>query len=249
MLQFEATKEQREKLFNIFLKYKEIRPKLERNFDQFLATENTVLRRAMLLGNILEISQKQLLFLGDDDLTSIAFALFFKVKRITVIDIDDRLLQFIKMVVLKENLSIETFRQDLKDPLSKTKFKDYDICFFDPPYTPVAINIWLIRAMESTLGSGSNQARKNPKIISRKHYFMCYGYTNQETERGLKIQQIISSLGLIIQEKIRGFNHYYGAKSIDSQSDLFLLQPTPRVDIRKLDIARSHFYTGQKTTD
>jgi len=62
----------------------------------------------------------------------------------------------------------------------------------------------------------------------------------------LKIQQILTSLGLVIQEKIRDFNRYYGAESIGSKSDLFVLQPTPKVNIRKLDIARSQFYTGQK---
>jgi hypothetical protein len=31
---------------------------------------------------------------------------------------------------------------------------------------------------------------------------MCYGYTDRETERGLKIQKIITLLGLIIQEKL-----------------------------------------------
>ncbi len=75
---------------------------------------------------------------------------------------------------------------------------------------------------------------------------MCYGYTDRETERGLKIQKIITLLGLIIQEKIRDFNHYYGAESIGSKSDLYVLQPTPKVNIRKIDIARSRFYTGGK---
>jgi predicted methyltransferase len=75
---------------------------------------------------------------------------------------------------------------------------------------------------------------------------MCYGYTDRETERGLKIQKIITLLGLIIQEKIRDFNHYYGAESICSKSDLYVLQPTPKVNIRKIDIAHSQFYTGRK---
>ena len=75
---------------------------------------------------------------------------------------------------------------------------------------------------------------------------MCYGYTDKSAERGLKVQQIISSLGLIIQEKLRDFNEYLGAESIGSKSDLYVLQPTPKVNIRKLDIARSKFYTGQK---
>ncbi len=100
--------------------------------------------------------------------------------------------------------------------------------------------------MEATLGSGRNKKRKKPEVLSSKLYLMCYGYTDRSVERGFKIQQIISSLGLIIQEKIRGYNRYYGAESIGSQSDLYVIQPTPKVNIRQLDVARSQFYTGQK---
>lgn len=246
MLQFGATKEQLEKLSNVFSKHENKRPKPDRNLDQFRATEDTVLRRTMLLGNISHISQKRLLFLGDNDLTSIAFALLFKAQEITVVDIDSGLLRFIAEVAEKETLPIEVFEHDLRNPLPKPKFKQYDISFFDPPFTPEAVNTWLVRAMEATLSGGSNQERKKPEFLSEKLYFLSYGYTDRETERGLKIQKIITSLGLLIQEKIRNFNGYLGAESIGSKSDLFLIQPTPKVNIRLLDVARSKFYTGQK---
>jgi len=246
MIQFEATQEQREKVFGFFSKYREGRPKPDRNLDQFFATEETVLRRAILLGGMPDISQKQLLFLGDDDLTSVVFSLLFKAEKITVVDIDKRILRFIEMVSQKEELSIETLEHDLRNPLPKSEFRRYDIAFFDPPYTPEALNTWLIRAIESTITAGPDRKKKKPEALSRKHYILCYGYTDRETERGLKVQQVLTSLGLVIQEKIRDFNRYYGAESIGSKSDLFVLQPTPKVNIRKLDIARSQFYTGQK---
>lgn len=246
MIQFEATKEQREKVFGFFSKYREDRPRPDRNFDQFFVTEETVLRRAVLLGSTPDISQKQLLFLGDDDLTSVVFSLLFKVEKVTVVDIDNRILRFIEMVSQKEGLPIETFEHDLRNPLPKSEFKRYDVAFFDPPYTPEALNTWLIRAIESTVTGGPDRKKKKPEALSCKYYLMCYGYTDRETERGLKIQQVLTSLGLVIREKVRDFNRYYGAESIGSKSDLFVLQPTPKVNIRKLDIARSQFYTGQK---
>lgn len=246
MIRFEATREQRERVLNLFSKYIEARPKPERNIDQFFATEETVLRRAILLGGIPDISQKQLLFLGDDDLTSVVFSLLFKAEKVTVVDIDNRILRFIETVSQKEGLSIETLEHDLRDPLPKSEFRRYDIAFFDPPYTLEALNTWLNRAIESTITAGPDRKKKKPELLSRKCYFLCYGYTDRETERGLKVQQVLISLGLVIQEKIRGFNRYYGAESIGSKSDLFVLQPTPKVDIRKLDVARSQFYTGQR---
>ncbi len=249
MIQFKATQEQHERTLGLFSKYREDRPKPDRNLDQFFATEETVLRRAVLLGNMPDISQKQLLFLGDDDLTSVIFSLLFKAKRVTVVDIDNRILQFIERISQKEGLPIETFEHDLRNPLPKSEFKRYDIAFFDPPYTPEALNTWLIRAIESTITAGPDRKKKKPEVLARKHYILCYGYTDRETERGLKVQHVITSLGLVIQEKIRDFNRYYGVESLGSKSDLYILQPTPKVNIRKLDIARSQFYTGQRQVD
>ena len=246
MIQFEATQKQRKKVFEFFSKYREARPEPERNLDQFFATEETVLRRAILLGSIPDISQKQLLFLGDDDLTSVVFSLLFKAGKVTIVDIDSRVLRFIEMVSHKEGLLIETFEHDLRNPLPKSEFKRYDIAFFDPPYTPKALNTWLNRAIESTITAGPDRKKKKPELLSRKLYFLCYGYTDRETERGLKVQQVLTSLGLVIQEKIRDFNRYYGAESMGSKSDIYVIQPTPKVNIRKLDIARSQFYTGPK---
>lgn len=62
MIQFEATQEQREKVFGFFSRYRESRPKPDRNLDQFYATEDTVLRQAVLLGTIPGIAQKKLPF-------------------------------------------------------------------------------------------------------------------------------------------------------------------------------------------
>lgn len=234
------------RLLSVLSKYKKDRPKPERNLDQFRATEETILKRANYLGNIDNIAQKKMLFLGDSDLTSIAFSMFYKAGKITVLDVDQRLLNFVKHVSSENNYPIECFKYDLRNPLEKSRFKDYDICFFDPPYTPSAINTWLIRSLEACLGSGSNKKRKKPEILSSKLLILSYGYTDVGMERGLKIQQIITSLGLIIQEKHRDFNKYYGAKSIKSLSDLYIIQPTPQVNLRKLDTSRSQFYTGKK---
>lgn len=236
------------KFLEIISKYKNLRPNPERNFDQFFCTEETAVKRANLINSLPQAESKNLLFLGDDDLVSIAFCLFFKAKKIMVVDIDKRILNFIKMIGEKENLPIETYEHDLRNPLPKNEFKNYDIVFFDPPYTPEAVNTFLLRAMEASLGSGSNFKRKKPEFLSQKFYLMSYGYTQRESEKGLKVQEIITSLGLIIQEKFKDFNRYYGAKSIESKSDLYILQPTPKVNLKKLDSYRSQFYTGQKSS-
>jgi predicted methyltransferase len=229
--------------FNLYL---DQRPATDRNLDQFWATTETVINRAEFISNIPNIEDKKILFLGDDDLTSIAFCQLYNAKNITVIDIDKRLIKFINKIAKEKKLPIQTIEYDLRYKLPQNVSQDFDIIFFDPPYTPTGINTWLNRAIESSLGGLTSKREKNPTELAKKTYLMCYGYTNRSTERGLKVQQIVTSLGIVIQDKIRLFNKYYEAKTLNSSSDLYILQPTPMVTTKKLDIAQGVFYTGQR---
>jgi N4-bis(aminopropyl)spermidine synthase len=245
MLKFEAKQEKLQKLKEFLEKYKNLRPEPKREYDQFFATEETLISRVAILENFMD-RNKEILFLGDDDLTSLALAIFHSDVKLFVVDIDKDILNFINFITEKEKFNIETYYHDLRNPLPKDKFKKFNLIFTDPPYTPSALELWLTRCLEASLGSGTNKKRKKPEVLSSKYYFVCYGYTNRETERGLKIQEIITKMGLVIQEKIRDFNNYYGAESLGSKSDLYLLQPTPKINLRKIDIERTKFYTHGK---
>lgn len=89
-------------------------------------TEETAIKRANLINSLPQIENKNLLFLGEDDLISIAF---FRAKKIIVIDIDKKILNFIKMIAGKENLPIEIYEHDLSNPLLENEFKNYDVLF------------------------------------------------------------------------------------------------------------------------
>jgi predicted methyltransferase len=247
MLKFDTKQEKLQKLKKFLEKYKNFRPKPKREYDQFFATEETLIRRTSILEKFINADTRgEILFLGDDDLNSLALSIFHPNVKISVVDIDEDILNFINFVSEKEKFNITTYNHDLRKPLPKDKFKKFNLIFTDPPYTPSALELWLTRCIEASLGSGTNKKRKRPEVLSSKYYFLCYGYTNRETERGLKIQEIITKMGLVIQEKIRNFNNYYGAESLGSKSDLYLLQPTPKINLREIDIERTKFYTHQK---
>ncbi len=236
----------KQKIYSILKKYDQKRPEAERNLDQFWATNETVYKRAKILSSIENIKNKKIIFLGDDDLTSVYFSLMNSAKEVAVVDIDERIINYIQNISDNENLKIKTKIWDLRNPLPKEEFKDYDIAFFDPAYTPQGVTTWLKSCIEATLGGKLNKERKNPNILTEKKYYLCYGYTDHSAERGLKIQEIITNFGMIIQAKIRDFNEYIGAKSINSKSDLYILIPTPKINIVKSDKIRSDFYTGFK---
>jgi N4-bis(aminopropyl)spermidine synthase len=244
-----------EEIINYILeKATKIRPRPKREYDQFFATKATIVKRVKILS---KFNKKRLLFLGDSDLTSISLAYYFKkINRqadIVVLDIDKDLVDLIEKIKAEENLNIKTIHRDIRDVIDKD-LVNFDLAFFDPPYTPNGIRIWLIRALQVLLGRGSNKKRKKVEFLKKKFILMCYGYTDNSLEKGYKIQKIINDLGLVIQAKYRKFNKYTGAESINNESDLYILQPAPQIDLSKIDHWRNKkfeikIYTYEIGTD
>jgi predicted methyltransferase len=244
-----------EEIINYILeKANKIRPKPKREYDQFFATKETIVKRVKILS---KFNKKRLLFLGDSDLTSISLAYYFKkINRqadIVVLDIDKDLVDLIEKIKTEENLNIKTIHQDIRDVIDKD-LVNFDLAFFDPPYTPNGVRIWLIRALQALLGRGNNKKRKKVEFLKKKFILMCYGYTDNSLEKGYKIQKIINDLGLVIQAKYRKFNKYTGAESINNESDLYILQPAPQIDLSKIDHWRNKkfetkIYTYEIGTD
>jgi predicted methyltransferase len=244
-----------EEIINYILeKANKIRPKPKREYDQFFATKETIVKRVKILS---KFNKKRLLFLGDSDLTSISLAYYLKkINRqadIVVLDIDKDLVDLIEKIKTEENLNIKTIHQDIRDVIDKD-LVNFDLAFFDPPYTPNGVRIWLIRALQALLGRGNNKKRKKVEFLKKKFILMCYGYTDNSLEKGYKIQKIINDLGLVIQAKYRKFNKYTGAESINNESDLYILQPAPQIDLSKIDHWRNKkfetkIYTYEIGTD
>ena len=126
------------KFSEFILPFLKTRPKPELNLDQFYATFKTIEKRVEYLKSLPDFKRRPLLFLGDDDLTSLAISYYFPEKEIVVVDIDERILKFIEKVAKEFSGRIKLYRHDLRNPLPKVDFKNFEIVFFDPPYTPLA---------------------------------------------------------------------------------------------------------------
>ena len=84
--------------------YSRLRPKPYTKLDQAYATPETALRRALYMMAEGDLEGRDVLFLGDDDLTSLAAGLLKIAKSITVIDIDVRILDLIDDISRREKL-------------------------------------------------------------------------------------------------------------------------------------------------
>jgi 16S rRNA G966 N2-methylase RsmD len=193
------------------------RPSPDRKYDQFTATVETTAIRASLLNFYEDIREKRLLFLGDDDFTSIAAASFKKASEVCVLDIDDRILDKINFISEKNKLGINVINCDIRKALPDLSRHKFDVVFTDPPYTEEGMKLFLSRAVES-LDLTNSAAR----------IYACYGNSDRAKERFLPINRILIDLGLMTRWVFDKFNRYQGAESIGSTSSLFICEVTPK---------------------
>jgi len=210
----------------IIQKYQNIRPAPNRDLDQFTATTSTTVKRVAKLAKYGDLKNKEIAFLGDDDLVSVGVALAQQCKKITVFEIDDRITKLIAKISEENNLNIEIINHDLRQSLSPKYFHNYDLVFTDPPYTKEGINIFLNQAV--------SLIKKN--FLGR--IYLCYGNSDRAREREVEIQKLILDHHLLIKNKFNQFNQYFGAESIGSRSSLYVLDWTPGTKIIKSDLKK-----------
>ncbi|NVM38009.1 MAG: adenosylmethionine decarboxylase [Candidatus Lokiarchaeota archaeon] len=210
-----------------FLYLKEIetylkdRPKAEYALDQSHANLLTILKRTFYLLKKGDIEGRKIIFLGDDDATSIAVALTGLAKEITVLDVDERILDFLSTVILQKSLkNINVVHHDLRNPCPTDIQNNYDIVIMDPPYTNEGLRLFLKRAREVLKSSLKIDAKIYP-IIGKK-CFLCFG--NKPPKETLNVQLSILDHGFILKEMLPNFNHYKGASIIGQFSHLYYLQ-------------------------
>jgi len=197
------------------IKDKRIHPK--REYDQFLANIATSARKAAILDFFADILQKRILFLGDDDFVSLLVAKTGKAQQITVVDIDDAVLQRIREIADKQKLSLQTVKHDLRKPLPKELNDKFDVVFTDPPYTVNGVALFVSRAIE---------ALDKTNLTGR--IYLCFGNSDRAKERFLPIQEQITKMGLMLRWIFDKFNRYDGAESIGSASSLYITEVTPK---------------------
>lgn len=188
----------------------------KREYDQWFATEETSVNKALLLKTKDCIDDKKIALLGDDDLVSTVLPLLkIDFSKLTVLDIDQKLLDTISKNAEDNNYTnIETALYDVRKDLPAKYLNQYDVVVLDPPYTKSGVTLFLNRAIE--LLNSPN-----------KYIFFYYGNSFKSPEKTLKVQEVINRLGLVIEDKLDKFARYYGAESIGSASSLYILRTTP----------------------
>ncbi|MBL1223617.1 adenosylmethionine decarboxylase [Enterococcus sp. BWR-S5] len=193
------------------------RPVVEVAYDQAFATLETIVDRAFLLLTDCTFPKKHILFLGDDDLTSLAVGLLVKKIqrraieesiRLTVYELSAGIIDCIETTAEKLGLVICCEQVDFRQGSCKWFNHQFDSIFVDPPYTLSGLKLFLSRAVSSSkLG--------NSKI------YLSFGERDPESQ--LATQHLFSQQNLLIDQIRPKFNHYSGASIINGVSTLYEL--------------------------
>ncbi|MGX7824369.1 bis-aminopropyl spermidine synthase family protein [Actinokineospora sp. 24-640] len=187
-------------------------PRPLRALDHVQADLATLERRARWLDETYELDGAHLVCVGDHDLTALAACTARPSLTATVIDVDERLLEYIDKTATARGLNVRCLHADLRFGLPPSVEDTADLVFTDPPYTPEGMRLFLARGVQALRGDGRIAA--------------AYGYSDRAPALGLRVQREIIGLGLAIEAVLPAFHRYHGAQAVGSAADLYVLQPT-----------------------
>ncbi|WP_433496904.1 bis-aminopropyl spermidine synthase family protein [Sphaerimonospora sp. CA-214678] len=187
-------------------------PRGRHALDHVSATAETVLRRALLLGERFWLPGARLLCVGDHDLTCMAVRMLHPEVEVAVADVDDRILAYID----RQDLGVRTRWADLRLGLPPSLRGWADLAITDPPYTPEGIGLFAARAAEGL------RDREQGRIL------VAYGASERTPALALKVQKALLALNLLNEAIFPDFNRYHGAEAIGSAADLYVLRPTTK---------------------
>ncbi|MFX1569278.1 MAG: adenosylmethionine decarboxylase [Promethearchaeota archaeon] len=219
------------------------RPTPEFALDQSHADFSTIVKRTLFLLKKGDIEGRKIIFLGDDDNISLAVGLTGITQEITVLDVDKRVLNYIKEK--SEEYTLQNFTvicHDLRDPCPKEITNKYDVVVMDPPYTEQGLRLFLKRAGQVLKSSIRIKGKIHP--VFGKKCLLSFG--NKPPLEMQKIQLAILDHGFIIKQMIPDFNRYKGASIIGQFSHLFYLNSIKNPQSNyNLDFASRPIYTSE----
>lgn len=143
-----------------------------------------------------DVSGKNVVCIGDDDLISIVLALSGAPRRVLAIDIDKYLLETIEEFSEKNHLGIETLRHDLRKPVPEKYRASFDLFITEPPDTVKGISLFVSRGVELL--------KKEPGLAG----YCGISVTACPPLGLLEIQRNFDAMGLVISERLAKFSDY-----------------------------------------
>jgi len=170
------------------------RPKPSPDFFQGYMLEQDVVARAALMHYYGDLDGRNIVLIGDDDLLSVVLALTHLPLRITVLDIDRRLGEFLRTVNKDYGFDIDFFQYNVSEPLPKDIRGGFDVFSSEPLETLSGLRAFITRGVTCLKENGVG-------------YF---GLTLYEAslKKWLEVQKLLAKMNCVITDLIQGFSVY-----------------------------------------
>ncbi|RLI21608.1 putative methyltransferase [Candidatus Bathyarchaeota archaeon] len=186
-----------EKFEEILKEFKKIarqRPRPTLDFFQGYMQEEDVIARVALMHHYGDLHKKEFILIGDDDLLSIALSLTGLPSRITVLDIDRRLGDFIKEANKEYGFDIEFRRYNVAEPLPEDLIGNFDVFSSEPLETLTGLKAFVSRGISCLKENATGYFGLT--ILEASH------------KKWLAIQRLLSRMNCVITDIISGFSAY-----------------------------------------
>lgn len=215
----------------VFARYQELVqnvPSVKTEYFQQRVQPQDLFRRLRFMYERGDVAGRSLFILGDDDYVSLALGLTGLPRRITIVEIDTRITDFIRDKAAALGLTIEVADYNAADALPPNLARQFDTFITDPVETP--------KGFVATMARGI-AALRHPAAI----YF---GLTEIECppERWHQFQQMFNRAGFVLTDILRDHSHYVDDPDNDpTQFALFRKSPFPISRLPDYRFYRSSF--------
>jgi len=184
--------------YRTFVELAKDRPKAIQEYDQGSVTPETTVSRVLFLDSREDLRDRDILVMGaEDDLTGLAVALTGLAKRVLILDIDERSIDFDNRIFKELGIdNAEAIRFDLRNPFPEEWIGAFDVFITDPPETLKAFKAFIARGIAALKSDGS------------AGYF---GLTLRDSSlnRWQQFQKaLINDYGMVVTDIVQDFNAY-----------------------------------------
>lgn len=179
----------------------------EVRYGQLRASARSSAARVAWLVRDLPPIGRSVLFLGDDDLTSVLLAASIS-GDVTVLDADPRVLTLVAETAAEEGLSIKTVQHDLRRPLPEGLRRRFDSVCCDPVDDGAWLQLWLQRAFDALMP------------IAGARLFLSIG-ERRLGDRLAGLHRFALEHGLLLEHRAPGLNEYRLSQARDAFAHTF----------------------------
>lgn len=179
-------------------------------FDQRPVNMNTSLKRASYFLNRGDLIENAIVFLGDDDLTSIAVALLPIKCNITVLDVDKRIIEYINFVSKKHNLNhLKALEFNVNEDVPKKLRNKFDVLFTDPTPEKIPFTVFMNKSVE---------------LLKKKNSILYTSIYSSAMKKTIELQRIINKMNMLITDVVPEFTEYKAIYDLYTQNDIEIMK-------------------------